>query len=307
MGPFIYLTSNRLWTVQLGLSSFVGQFDAEYAMIMTGSVISVIPILIIFLVRPAVLHPRHRDERNEVMSVMTSEPRKGLMARVSHESVSGIFTFVYGFLAINVLLALSNAPLVFFMAVVGNPAASWPFFLLLSVTVPPSLAGAFSVFAAIKEANGKDAQPFKTFAAGYGRCFRKTGPTALAAVAVVGVLLVDLTMVLPTSFGALMAPLLVVLVALVTISSVAVSAGAVLVPAARLVDLVKAALFLSVKRWYLSLATLVLLALIVALTLVQPILGAALAPAPLLFIIWSNTSYAITAAVEPVSTKVARR
>ncbi|ALV46371.1 sugar ABC transporter ATP-binding protein [Arthrobacter alpinus] len=50
MGPFIYLTSNRLWTVQLGLRSFVGQFDAEYAMIMTGSVISVIPILVIFLI-----------------------------------------------------------------------------------------------------------------------------------------------------------------------------------------------------------------------------------------------------------------
>lgn len=49
MGPFIYLTSNRLWTVQLGLRSFVGQFDAEFAMIMTGSVISVIPILIVFL------------------------------------------------------------------------------------------------------------------------------------------------------------------------------------------------------------------------------------------------------------------
>lgn len=50
MGPFIYLTSNRLWTVQLGLRSFVGQFDAEYAMIMTGSVLSVVPILIIFLI-----------------------------------------------------------------------------------------------------------------------------------------------------------------------------------------------------------------------------------------------------------------
>ncbi|TMR96337.1 carbohydrate ABC transporter permease [Nonomuraea basaltis] len=49
MGPFIYLTSNRLWTVQLGLRSFVGQYDAEYAMIMTGSVLSVLPILVIFL------------------------------------------------------------------------------------------------------------------------------------------------------------------------------------------------------------------------------------------------------------------
>jgi multiple sugar transport system permease protein len=49
MGPFIYLTSNELWTVQLGLRSFVGQYDAEYAMIMTGAVISVLPVLVIFL------------------------------------------------------------------------------------------------------------------------------------------------------------------------------------------------------------------------------------------------------------------
>jgi multiple sugar transport system permease protein len=50
MGPFIYLTSNDLWTVQLGLRSFVGQYgDAEYAMIMTGAVISILPIFVIFL------------------------------------------------------------------------------------------------------------------------------------------------------------------------------------------------------------------------------------------------------------------
>ncbi|MFC4530717.1 carbohydrate ABC transporter permease [Sphaerisporangium dianthi] len=49
MGPFIYLTSNELWTVQLGLRSFIGQYEAEYAMIMTGAVLSVLPILVIFL------------------------------------------------------------------------------------------------------------------------------------------------------------------------------------------------------------------------------------------------------------------
>jgi multiple sugar transport system permease protein len=49
MGPFIYLTDNKLWTIQLGLRSFVGLYDAEYAMIMTGSVLSVLPILLIFL------------------------------------------------------------------------------------------------------------------------------------------------------------------------------------------------------------------------------------------------------------------
>ena len=50
MGPFIYLTSNDHWTIQLGLQSFVGQFDSDYAMMMTGSVLSVLPILLIFLV-----------------------------------------------------------------------------------------------------------------------------------------------------------------------------------------------------------------------------------------------------------------
>ncbi|MET9359073.1 carbohydrate ABC transporter permease [Streptomyces sp. NPDC006617] len=49
MGPFIYLTDNSLWTVQLGLRSFIGQYDAQYAMIMTGSVLSILPILVVFL------------------------------------------------------------------------------------------------------------------------------------------------------------------------------------------------------------------------------------------------------------------
>jgi multiple sugar transport system permease protein len=49
MGPFIYLSSNNLWTVQLGLRQFIGQYSADYAMIMTGSVISIVPVLVIFL------------------------------------------------------------------------------------------------------------------------------------------------------------------------------------------------------------------------------------------------------------------
>ncbi|MFJ8001033.1 carbohydrate ABC transporter permease [Streptomyces sp. NPDC096310] len=49
MGPFIYLTDNNLWTVQLGLRQFVGMYDTRYAMIMTGSVLSVLPILVVFL------------------------------------------------------------------------------------------------------------------------------------------------------------------------------------------------------------------------------------------------------------------
>jgi multiple sugar transport system permease protein len=49
LGPLIYLRSPELWTIQLGLQRFVGQYDTEHALIMTGSVLSVLPIALIFL------------------------------------------------------------------------------------------------------------------------------------------------------------------------------------------------------------------------------------------------------------------
>ena len=49
LGPLLYLRDHSLWTVQIGLKSFISTYNAEYALIMTGSVLSVLPITIIFL------------------------------------------------------------------------------------------------------------------------------------------------------------------------------------------------------------------------------------------------------------------
>lgn len=49
LGPLIYLRSPDLRTIQLGLNTFVSQYNAEYALIMTGSVLSVLPVAVIFL------------------------------------------------------------------------------------------------------------------------------------------------------------------------------------------------------------------------------------------------------------------
>ena len=49
LGPLIYLRSPDLRTIQLGLNTFISQYNAEYALIMTGSVLSVLPIAVIFL------------------------------------------------------------------------------------------------------------------------------------------------------------------------------------------------------------------------------------------------------------------
>lgn len=49
LGPLIYLKSESKKTIQLGLKMFIGQYSAEYGLIMAGSVISLIPVIIVFL------------------------------------------------------------------------------------------------------------------------------------------------------------------------------------------------------------------------------------------------------------------
>ena len=49
LGPYIYLTRDNLKTIQLGLRSFIGQYSSEYGLIMAGSVVTMIPVLVVFL------------------------------------------------------------------------------------------------------------------------------------------------------------------------------------------------------------------------------------------------------------------
>lgn len=49
LGPLIYLKSEEKKTIQLGLKMFIGQYSAEYGLIMAGSVLSLIPVIIVFL------------------------------------------------------------------------------------------------------------------------------------------------------------------------------------------------------------------------------------------------------------------
>lgn len=50
LGPLIYLRNPDLWTIQLGLKSFVSNlYDTNYALLFAGLTISIIPIAVIFL------------------------------------------------------------------------------------------------------------------------------------------------------------------------------------------------------------------------------------------------------------------
>lgn len=50
MGPMIYINSTELKTVQLGIRMFIGQYSTEYGLIMASSVVSLVPVVIMFLI-----------------------------------------------------------------------------------------------------------------------------------------------------------------------------------------------------------------------------------------------------------------
>ena len=49
LGPLIYLKSESKKTIQLGLKMFISQYSSDYGLIMAGSVLSLIPVIIMFM------------------------------------------------------------------------------------------------------------------------------------------------------------------------------------------------------------------------------------------------------------------
>lgn len=49
LGPSIYLKTEAKKTIQIGLQRFIGQYSSEYGLMMAGAVVSLIPVLIVFL------------------------------------------------------------------------------------------------------------------------------------------------------------------------------------------------------------------------------------------------------------------
>ena len=50
LGPLVYLTSEKKYTLSLGLAMFQGEYGTEYGMLMAMTVLTVVPILALFFV-----------------------------------------------------------------------------------------------------------------------------------------------------------------------------------------------------------------------------------------------------------------
>lgn len=221
-------------------------------------------------------------------------PRRGI-PRLRQESMESMFGYAYAILMTDLLLVLANLPLAALLFAARDALQAWPTTLLASLTLAPSLAGAFEVLRRLR--SEEPARPFAAFWHGYRRRGAAAGLIGLAAGAVVGFVLYDGAILTGTLWAPLAAPALALAAAWALATCSTAVAGLVLYPRASTRAILKAAIYLSVRRWYFSVFALALMGIAAAAVIVQPVLGA-LVPALLLYVVFANADFAFRRALE---------
>ncbi|SDT28750.1 hypothetical protein [Actinoplanes derwentensis] len=199
-----------------------------------------------------------------------------------------IFQGVYTALMTNLLLAIACAPLVL-IVLTTDPSRTWPLLVLFAPLAGPALVAAFTVLSLLEvgafwKAWRASARPALT-----------TGAMATVALLVLGV---DAAWAWDRPIGAVLLPVIVVAMTLIAVTTILVLVALAEKPGIRLRDAVRVSLFLGVRRWYLSLFSLFVLALFEALLAAKPALALGIAASPLIYIVWANSKFTLNPLIE---------
>jgi uncharacterized membrane protein YesL len=207
----------------------------------------------------------------------------------TYEGLNSVFGTVYLGLMTNVLLLVSSLPLVVLL-MVTDPAASWPFIAIAAPLAAPGVSAAFTVFR--DHANG-GTEVIRSFLAGWRATWRRAMAIGALATAVVVVLLVDVQLLGSGDIGVVVVPAL----ALFAVLAVAVGLLALVaiaeVPHARLGEVLRAAAYLGLRRWYLGAVSLVALGVQFALFANLPAIALGVTAAPALYLAWANSRFTL--------------
>lgn len=203
------------------------------------------------------------------------------------ETVFGVAFLVIG---TNAMLVVASAPLVVLL-VSTDPRSSWPALSLAAIAATPAVAAAFAVFRDFSLDRGTGVT--RAFWRGWVRHGRRAVALGSLVVLATVVISVDLAVLQQVSWGALVTPLLIVIGALVWATGLHALVASVERRDARLRDVLKASLFLSVRRWYLTLVSFAALGLLGALFVERPALALGIAASPLLYAAWGNSRYTL--------------
>lgn len=230
-------------------------------------------------------------------TLTTSHPdRRSRLPRASADTWSTIFGLAYLVVMTNVLLAVASLPLLVLL-VTTDPRASWPALAVTAVLAAPALTAAFGVFRAFTLERSTDVA--RTFARTWWTQLRRSLTLGALTVGVAVMVSLDIQFVAGTRLGAVLTPVLAVLLAITCTTALLALVGIVERPDARLRDALKVGLYLGVRRWYLTALSFVVLALLGVLFTAHPALAVGLAAAPLLYGVWGNARFTLRPVLLP--------
>lgn len=209
---------------------------------------------------------------------------------ITSDMWSSLFSAAFLVLGTNAMVVVAAGPLVV-LSMTTDPRSSWPALSGAAVLATPAVSAAFGVFREFGVNRSTDA--IRRF----WRAWREHLVRSLAVgSAVVGgtvVLLVDVAVLYDHDPGALVVPLLLVLLALLWATALLTLVGGVERSGTRGWDLLKASLFLSVRRWYLTLVSFIALGTLLVLYVQFPAIALGIALSPLLYTAWANSRYTL--------------
>lgn len=210
--------------------------------------------------------------------------------RMQAETWETVFGVAYLVVGTNAMLVLAAFPLIVLL-ISTDPASSWPALCVAAVAAMPGAAAAFAVFRAYSL--DRNLGVLRGFWAAWWRHLRRSLVLGVILIGAAVVLTADFMVLINFRLGALVIPLLAVLAVLVAAMVLLALVASVERPDARLRDVLKASLYLAVRRWYLTVVSFAALAALGALFVEHPALALGLAAAPLLYAAWGNSRYSL--------------
>ncbi len=211
--------------------------------------------------------------------------RRGVRLNVAFGSWELIWSHVHRVLVVNLGLTVTSAPLLVALVLCHQPWRYPAVFGLLCLGIGPSVAGAFGY---LRHADADEQAPVRAFARVYRQHFRRalllwTPCVLLALVAVTDVLVLR-----AAALGPALEPLCAVVAIGTSGTAVVALAGLASGDSRTTRHILLAAAYAVVRRWPLGLMNLVLLAVTLAAVNQAPLLGLAVLPGCVLFVVWRN-------------------
>lgn len=214
--------------------------------------------------------------------------------RIGHDTYSTVINVVYLGLIINALLFVSSLPIVALL-VTTDPVRSWP---LLAIAAPLAAPGITAAFTAFREYGNGGTTPARAFVSGWRRSWRSAMTLGAITSAVLVVLLVDVRMLAPITAGVVIVPVLGMLTAITAAIALVGFVAIAEQPKARLRDVLRATAYLCVRRWYLSIVSLMVIGAQLALFANLPAIGIGLTASPALYLAWANSRFTLRSVFE---------